>query len=382
MCTFLWLLFLAALAFFFIRKKKQKGINSDNRSEPEALILNKESENDSELLSKKEELFSVSSANNSGNVTTFSISVNEKEILKRFEQGTLNKNDHKRPFEIGDITGFYGTNQYSPNKEYCVSFCEGQRDSGRWRNGNIALLKGQSLLYKHKSQRPNDCKVTNDGIVICCDWLNSEEGLTGKFIIFDVTGEVIFSKKTTANLGYCAISEDSTVAVFETYASETSDSDKLFIVDVGLKKITAKFDRPSAFNNIEIDATKQRLLLKNHKGFSFEIDYKGKQTNKEEYQAFILKNGSVFDKLVLYEDIVDLVKYKDESYLKLLTSALTNKEASEYFGKDKIFRKIGDYYEATGNTPETIANWQKAMEINSKVGVKRKLDALKKTHNS
>jgi len=48
------------------------------------------------------------------------------------------------------------------------------------------------------------------------------------------------------------------------------------------------------------------------------------------------------------------------------------------YGRDKIYRMIGEYYKAQGDIKNTIENWDKAIKINPKVGVKRKLEALKK----
>ena len=80
----------------------------------------------------------------------------------------------------------------------------------------------------------------------------------------------------------------------------------------------------------------------------------------------------------MYADKPDEIKLKDPKYLELLTKALTDKDASYSFGKDKIYRMIGEYHEANGDVAKTIENWEKAMQINSKSGVKRKLDILKK----
>ena len=381
MTTLICLILFAALIYFFLNRSKQKTSTTteDNKQGSEFLSTEEMTaiRNNAKPSSENDGLFNVSSVNDPSNTVTFSINVNEDELLKRVKNGTLN-GGQKREVSIEDITGFYGNSKFSPDKKYCVSFCEGHQDSSRWKNGSIALLHEQALLYKNKAQRPNDCKVTNDGFVICCDWLNSEEGLTGKFLVFNPAGEVIFSKKTTANLGNCAISDDSKFAIFETYASETTDSDKIFVVDVDAKKIISKFERPYAFNDVEIDTTRHRIVLKNNKGFSFEIDFKGKQTNKEEYQGFVLKNGSVLDKVCFYEELPEKIRYKSDGYLESLDRALTNRESLDYFGKDKVYRSIGDYHEANGNSAEAITNWEKAIEINPKIGVKRKLDALKK----
>jgi tetratricopeptide (TPR) repeat protein len=192
--------------------------------------------------------------------------------------------------------------------------------------------------------------------------------LCGLFLIFDKNGRELFSVRTTANLGVCCISDDSSLAIFETYASPTDDADKIFIIDISAKAIAHKFDRPHAFNKVKIDSKKKCLKLTDSKGFIFICDFEGNQKNREQYEAAIFAKGSVWDKLALYES-------KGE---KEKIGALDDKDASYSFGKSNIYRKIGEFYMAAGNIPKTIENWNRALEIDPKVGVKRKLEALKK----
>lgn len=350
---------------------------ADSNSETLASIsqTQKTSKTNNDSTKHKENLVNVSSKSSGNNSTEFTIELNEKELLKRVMDGTLETG--KSETTIEDITGFYGSDQYSPNKLYCVSYCDGYYDNDKWKDGDIALVKGKTLLFKKKIQRPNDCYVSNDGIVICCNWQNSDE-LTGNFLVFDTTGEQLFSKKTTANLGACAISNNSKIALFETHYSNTDDANKIFLVDILQKQIIHKFQRPASFNNAFIDTDNKRVKLINHKGFSFEIDFDGNQTNVEDYENQIMTKGSVYDQLCLYSEKIDEVKFKDPNYLELLQKALTDKDASYSFGKDRIYRIIGEYYEANDDIPRTIENWEKAMQINPKIGVKRKLEAIKK----
>jgi hypothetical protein len=310
-----------------------------------------------------------------GNTTEFSIELNEEVFLNKFKDESFGS--EKSEISIEDITGFLGNKEYSPNGDFCVSFIDGHYENDKWKKGNIALVKDKKLLFKKKLHRPNDFFVSNDGIVIGCDWLNSD-ALTGKFLILDSTGEELFTKKTTANLGNCAISDNSQIALFETYNSDTNDGDKIFIVDILQKKIINKFERPTSFSNAIIDTEAKRIKLKNHKGFIFEIDFEGNQTNVEEYKNHILTKGSVYDKLCVFADKPYEAKLKDPKYLELLTKALTDIDATNSFGKDKIYKMIGDYYEANGNIEKTIENWEEAFMLNPRVGVKRKLEVLKK----
>lgn len=367
------------LKSLFNKTDREKSIPNSNTTHPILKDTPSFKTNDTkELENKSNEIVTITSRNVGNNTTEMTIELNEDVFIKKLKDGTLGSG--KRETDIEDITGFYGSKQYSPNKQYCVSYADGHYENDKWKNGDIALIKDKKLLFKKKLQRPNDCFVSNDGIVIACDWLNSD-ALTGKFLIFNETGEELFSKKTTANLGNCAISGNSQIALFETHNSDTNDGDKIFIVDIANKQIIKKFERPTSFNSAIIDTENNRIKLKNHKGFVFEIDFEGNQTNAEEYENHILTKGSVYDRLWVYADKPDEMKLKDPKYLELLTKALTDKDASYSFGKDKIYRMIGEYHEANGDIVKTIENWEKSISVNPKVGIKRKLDVLKKNNS-
>jgi len=346
--------------------------NTDNPTSPvETIVSNKLNSNNK----PSEELVTITSKNTASNTTEIAIKLNENEFLRRAKNGTLGTGTREPSIE--DITGFYGSEQFSPNKIYCISYNDGHFENDKWKNGNIALIKDSKLLFKRKLQRPDECFVSNDGIVICCDGLNSD-ALTGKFLILDSSGKQMFSKITTANLGNCAISNNSEIALFETFASNTDDGHKFFIVDVVQRQIIQKFERPASFNSAEIDTENKRIKLKDHRGFIYEIDFEGNQTNEKQYENQILTEGSIYDRLCLYANKPNEAKLKDANYLDLLTKAITDKDASYSFGKDGLYRMIGEYYEANGDILKTIKNWEKAIEINPKIGIKRKLDALKK----
>ena len=107
------------------------------------------------------------------------------------------------------------------------------------------------------------------------------------------------------------------------------------------------------------------------------IQYSGNHVNQLDFENQILTKGDINDKLSLFEGKTDELKYTDSTYLGILNLALTDDNASYSFGIANIFRKIGEFYEAKGDIQKTIENWDKAYQLNPKIGVKRKLDKLK-----
>ncbi len=326
--------------------------------------------------SKSDEIVNISS-HTEGNTTTMIIDLNEEELLRRIQEGNFNQDEYEETEFIDDITGFYGTEEYSSNKKFAVVFADGHYENDKWKKGQFAVLKDKKLLFKKKIERPNDCQISDNGVSICCDWLNSDD-LEGRFIAFNTTGKEIFSRKTSANLGSCGISNDGKIAVFETYNSDTVDSDQLFIVDLEKGEVINHFERPTSFNSVAIDTLKNTIKLIDNKQFSYEIDYSGNQLNREEYESNILQKGSIYDKLWLYSEKSEEDKFSSKGYLSLLLDATEDKDSQYSYGLDRLYRMIGEYYEANNDNTKTIEYWEKAIEINPKVGVKRKLDKLKK----
>ena len=311
------------------------------------------------------------------NTTTITIDLDEKGLLSRTENRNLGQEKCTSNEYIEEIVGFYGTKQFSQNKEYCVVYSDGYYENAKWKKGHFAVVNGKKLLFKKRLERPNDCYVSNNGISICCDWLNTDD-LEGKFIVFDQTGKLIFSKKTTANIGSSGISDDGEIAIFETYNSKTEDADQIFVIDTVQCKAISMFNRPISFNNTQIDTKKGLIKLIDNRKFIYEVDYSGNQTNKEQYDNQILNKGSIYDKLWFYSEKPNEEKFQDKNYLEILYKATKDNDTKYSFGLDRIYRMIGEYFEANNDVVKTIEYWERALEINPKVGVKRKLDKLKK----
>jgi len=263
----------------------------------------------------------------------------------------------------GDIT-------YSENKKYSVAIEAGYGERAK---GKVLLIKDGGIEFSKSLQVPNDAVVSNDGYIAVCDWLFSDD-LNGIFYIFNNKGEELFKKKVKANLGICAISSDSIYALFETYSADNNDSDKIFIINITEQKVVAQFSRQVAFNKAVINSSNKTIKFFNNNSVGFETDFNGTQTNIEDYEKTLLENGSIYDKLVFYRGKEDKEVLKSEDYLKTLLSGLKNDDALYAFGQDKLYRQIGECYEAIGNIDKAIEYWILAININPKVGIKKKLD--------
>jgi hypothetical protein len=345
--------------------------------------LNKKSKKENTLLSESEvekkenESLAVVTSTTRGNVLQFDISLNTAELTRRIETGTLIKEHPPQGNDIRDIAGFYCQTDNSANGIYTVCFCDGDYKDNQWQSGILALVKGKEKLYHIRIQRPNTAHVSNNGIVVCADWVNSNE-LVGNFIALDISGKILFERKVNANMGETAISADSTIAVFDTYYSENEDSSKVFIIDLSQKRIFSQFERQFEMSSAIIDTEKKRVRFSSHKGYIYETDYFGNQTNLEEYEELVWKFGSIYEKMQLFEKLPVQERNKNNKYIPLLESAMNDPEIISSNYQAIVYRKLGEFYESQNDISTTIKYFEKAVAADPKIGVKRKLDKYKK----
>lgn len=153
-----------------------------------------------------------------------------------------------------DLTGFYGTMSFSPDKKYCVVFVDAGNDKEK---GKVALVEteSQKLLYSIEVNRPRKCNVSNIGLVSCND-SNSRQSKSATFYVFDLQGNIYFSQRINENIGdICLISSDGNYAAFDTCASYS-----LKIVDVNNKIIIKTISKENT-NKIEIDLDQKNIVF-------------------------------------------------------------------------------------------------------------------------
>ena len=115
---------------------------------------------------------------------------------------------------------------------------------------------------------------------------------------------------------------------------------------------------------------------KSHSNGDSDVIVKDSQTKKQSIGKDV--KGTAIAKYKLYESRSDNLNFKDGDYLDFLLQAVHEKEIRTLIGLDKIYRRIGEYYEQHGDMKNAIENWETAMQMNPDVGVKRKLEAAKK----
>jgi len=143
------------------------------------------------------------------------------------KQNTLGKSVAKIIAITQGSVHFFGRYNESPNSVYLVAFVDGHlgriRNEEKWVDGQVCLVKDlEDILWSIRLKRPNDCVVSNNGVVAINGGLWKKQTLGGKFYIFDKSGKLLLEKEFNNNLGTCAISHDGNYAVVSTAFPENS----------------------------------------------------------------------------------------------------------------------------------------------------------------
>jgi len=299
------------------------------------------------------------------------------------------KNEQQKPL-YDDIIGDKNASHNSKFTITCSDFCESS-GSGGFRNsgdGQYALFENGRRVLQGKLQRPNDGKVANNGTFIINDWMFGE-GLKSTFYAFDRQGKIILKRYFKANLFNNGISQDGSFAVCQTCNSDNEDGNtlNLFALLTGNQLWQIKPETGWA-DSYEIDTVNSFLYVVHKDLGKFRYNFKGEFLDADNWKRNKIEKGNPYELLTFAKLAFDECK-KDGTFAerKQEISSLCER-ALEGFAtmggpnidiyKAQVYRLIGETYEMSGERNYTIKYFEMAMALNPKVGVKMKLQKIKK----
>lgn len=284
--------------------------------------------------------------------------------------------------------GFIGEHAESQNRRFFLGWSDwdnsqeigGFRESGK---GTFVLMENDSLLFEGKLERPNDGKVSDNGTFILNDWMFGE-ALHGTFYAFDRSGVPLINHLFNANLLNSAISNDGKYAVCQCANSETEDGGVLAFFDIEARKLLWKSQPVTGWaDTYSFDVEKSCLYLEYKGKGRFRYGFDGEFIDKTRWEAERVKFLSAFElsrmaKKLFKDSREDLSTQKADEILHLLSGAI-QKGLDEYPNEKAIvYRTTGEVMEAIGNIDDAIVQYEMALSLNPKVGIKKRLDNLKK----
>lgn len=285
---------------------------------------------------------------------------------------------------------FIGSYCYSPNKLWAIAWekshsLEEDADKSNDKvNGRVVLYDVQNNKIGFSTDKitmPEHCSVSNNGYSCVVDSRFSD-GSINKLNIFNNVGEVLFEREIRANIFNAQISNFGKFIIYQTLNSKADDANKLTLIDLTTKEnlfsIETIYGRAVSY---EIDEENKVVLVKlaQHEDV-YRYDFNGNMIDSDKFDHDTLKSDN-------YDSIIPLVKNllnttaekKDLSFIieqLHRIEPLVEKENQSYLAL--LYKNLGIAYELLSDKEKAIEFYEKALERNAKIGVKRKLSSLKK----
>lgn len=288
--------------------------------------------------------------------------------------------------EIEEI-GLFGQYDISANKKYIIVYKDGHYENDKYIKGEYAFIKNNNLVIHKKMPRPNDGKVANNGNFIINDWGNSEK-LSGTFYTLNESGNIIIKKKFKANLYNNGLSNNGEFAVCQMANSPHEEySSKLFLFDLEKGKLINSFVPKTGWaDNYSFDIKNNELVLIYKDENSYRYNFNGKLLDKEKWENSVKNSDNpytvFYDLEEKYKQLSeDVTKKELNNFLENFMNLLETEISSSDNLYSKLHRYIGELNLELGNEKEALNYFEKALEINEKVGVKRVIKRLRKKLN-
>lgn len=290
-------------------------------------------------------------------------------------------------FSIDSIQ-FMGIHSKSYSGEWIIAWDD---SDGGGRGGNRADGNGQYILYDctnneivvndNKLQRPMKGSVADNGFFCFEDWMFGND-LSGVFYIFSPTGVVMLTKKFTANLFNSAISQNGRFAACHTSSGYTDDSNRLVFFDVinscEIFSIQTDIERPEAY---EFDEENRELIVGLKDLGKFRYSESGEFIDVQKYKDAKLNSINDFTAIREAEELLKNPSLSVEKVREILSVIISAKPRVGKFHSDwkaTALKLQGLAHEKLGEDLKAIKAYEEAISLNPKVGVKRKMGALKK----
>jgi len=276
--------------------------------------------------------------------------------------------------------GFHGLCSESPNGEYIVGWRDssfekkicGSRDSG---NGDFVLARKGLLLFHGESQRPNKARVANNGTFIINDCMFGENR-QGTFFVFNKHGDLIVKDFEEKNIQKGIITPDGNYAICLWALGFAS------FFDVGKRIVLWKKSlEVDNITNVHFDEMNTKIYFTCKDGSLYGYDFDGELIDKDAWEKAKVDAMTSFHFLGEAEG-----KWKKsnktlediEEIERLLNLSLDRGDFRKYPKcSAKVYRLWGETKEALGMTDAAVSFFEKAIDLDPNVGLKKRLAKLR-----
>jgi len=283
-------------------------------------------------------------------------------------------------FHIKSIN-FLGRFSESPSKEYVLSWMSGGYESGQPYNARYVLVSKEQIILTGEFERIGTGGIADNGNFVISSF-TSDNKPKATFHGFNKEVEKLLRQTVRARLYNNGISPDGNFACCQTCHSDNNDANSLFFFDLSEKKLLWKGSpvggQPDSY---EFDTEKKLLYIIYEKYGRFAYDFSGAFLDKDKWENSYVNKIDGYDLYLFVEkkfkeldEDVTLVKAKE--ILDLLDKSL--KGLTDNYAIASVHRTKGEIFEVLKDYDKAIEYYEQALSFDSKIGVKRKLNSLKK----
>ncbi len=284
---------------------------------------------------------------------------------------------------IDDID-FFGPCATSPSGEWIIACVEGAFDGSKLGRYVLYNAHEHKVYLQGNMERPNSGHVADNGTFSLEDWLFSGN-LNGIFYVIEKSGETVISRKFDANILNSAISPNGALAVCQTANSDTVCGNILAGFDLQSKSELFTVHPSTGWaDKYEFGEDNETVTVVLDKIGKFRYDRAGTFLDEKRYESARLKSKKYDVALMTAEEILKREQL-DKKTVETVLSAIENArkqgadERSDW--KALALKLQGIAFENLGRDAEALEAYQGALELDPKIGVKRRAAALQKQQN-
>lgn len=283
---------------------------------------------------------------------------------------------------------YFGLYSLSKSKKWAISWRDsdpvagrgGHRESG-YGEYVLADLASDVVSAHGKIQRPNNGSVADNGSFCLEDW-HLGSSLSGTFNVCDYAGNPIVTKELTANIFGSGISKNGKLAYCATANSKTEHGYKVILFDLESgEELFCVTPCTQGLENYIFDE-ERKYLIADVKGVGkFRYDSTGNFVDANNLDKGNLDSSDYSRIIRGAEKILGEQDLSDERATEVLNAVMRARllgADSNPAWKPNALKVQGLAHEILGQARQAIVVYEEALTLNPKIGVKRRLDALKK----
>jgi hypothetical protein len=273
---------------------------------------------------------------------------------------------------------FFGQYRRSPMAAGCSP---GATAMTRARMADIAAAgRGASICLRRparsagRADRPNDGQVADNGSFVINDWLFGD-GLKGVFRAYRADGTLLVKRSFTANLLNNGIADDGSMAVCQTCNAPGPDGSVLAIFDLESGREVADWVPESGWAGSYAFPEAGIIRLRYHDGQAYDYAIDGQFLDRDRWLDAQARSDNVH---VLHNRCADRPSPDDERQDHRIRQCDPRRPGVRPRRAPLALKVRGLCQEALGNLASALSDYEEAIALDPKIGLKRKVAEIRK----